>query len=327
MNLSERLAKAIYEAEGDEEKKDKPEEIEDIETDEDEDLGAGDDEDPDFGEEDGGDEEDADLGDSEFGDEEEDPDPELEGIDDFQIEDSSDLGDEFNDEEGGEGDGMGDEDDLDIDSLLSNDPPAMDEDPFADDGVEASSDFRQFITNQLIDFPVEDVRFVEEEGRKYVDAKFGDKAVSFALYNGDDGQPLLAILHGDEVYRTELAPEAVSGDGMVRDEFMPIEFIRDMLARIVDVAPEFECFRFKKRGMDCNEVRRVMVKVQNFGEKAVKMAEACKSIKAKALAKPKSSRTNKVVKGGTNPAKKADLGAKGKRGHDVPSKSGGKVFK
>jgi len=124
--------------------------------------------------------------------------------------------------------------------LALDEPRAAFRDEEEDEGHTKTSPFAAFITNQLIDFPVEEVVPTEEEGEHYVDAKFGDRAVSFCLYAGGDGQPMIAVLHDDEVYRRELPPEALSGEGLVRDAYMPVEWIRDILARLVDVAPAFE---------------------------------------------------------------------------------------
>lgn len=144
--------------------------------------------------------------------------------------------------------------------LSAEDPPEPQSgDPFGKPGDLAKvSPFDQFITNQLLDFPAEDVAFTREEGAFYVDAKFGDKAVSFCLYKGEEGQPLLGVLYDEEVYRTELPAEALSGDGKVRDEFMPIDWIRDILAKLIDVAPEFECYRFDKQGRKYPVQRRAV---------------------------------------------------------------------
>ena len=242
------------------------------------------------------------------------------------LEDDSDIPPEF-DEGGEEGDlEPGEMDELpdgtpNPDELMGDEPPPQETEPFSDEqdgGLQRSSDFTQFITNQLIDFPVEDVQFVEEDGARYVDAKFGDKAVSFCLYTGEEGQPLLAMLHDNEVYRIELPPEAMTGEGQVRDEFMPIEWIKDNMARIVDTAPEFECYRLKKATSNCNETRKTSRKTN----KSWKLSEACNAIKRKPMGKPKTVSKKKVVKGGNTKGKKAPLG-----GDKIKpaTKAGGKV--
>lgn len=243
------------------------------------------------------------------------------------------------------------------DDLLANEPPAMD--TVGDAGLDESSDFTQFVTNQLIDFPVDDVTFAEENGARYVDARFGDKAVTFVLYTGEEGQPLLGMLYDTEAYRIELPSEALCDDGCVRDNFMPIEWIRDNLARLVDTAPTFECYRLKSRKASCNESRTKKKRIRKLSEntesheislKAIKNCCAgAENVTKKPIAAPSKAKTNvandgvKSVKG----AKEADLGggllkwaskaggdavmkvksggAEASGGIEVPTKSGGKA--
>jgi len=234
-NLTEALIASLKNVRGfnEAEDDDKRREDEDIPDFEEEEEGAeGEEEVSDFeaeGDDDAGGEE------EEFDDEEFD----IEDDEEFDIEDDEGLEDEFTaDDLETEGDSEGELPDgvEDPESLLADDPP--EHDAFGDEdmgmsgddaGINKSSEFSEFITNQLIDYPVENVDFVEYEGAKYVDAKFGDKAVSFCLYTGEHGEPFLAILHDNEVYRVELPNEAVEGDGKVRNEFMPVDWIRDNL--------------------------------------------------------------------------------------------------
>ena len=247
--------------------------------------------------------------------------------DDLSLEDDSDIPSDFAGELGDEGElgaeGEFPSDEESPEDLLADEPPSeMDGGPFeetpGEEGLEKSSDVKEFVTNQLIDFPVEDIEFEEQEGAKYIDAKFGDKAVSFCLYTSEDGQPLFAILYDNEVHRIELAPEAVTGDGMVRDEFMPVDWIRDHLSRIVDVAPEFESRRLKKLTANCNETVKVTVKTTKFSEKSGITRKPMPMKNPKAMGK------TKVNSGPTRPAphKQAALG-----GDKIKpaTKSGGKV--
>lgn len=254
----------------------------------------------------------------------------LEPVGDLSLEDDSDIPTDFAGEPGEMGDlGMGDgefpSDEESPEDLLADEPPGEEGgEPFeetpGEEGLEKSSDIREFVTNQLIDFPVEDVEFEEQEGAKYIDAKFGDKAVSFCLYTSEDGQPLFAILYDNEVHRIELAPEAVTGDGMVRDEFMPVDWIRDHLSRIVDVAPEFEAFRMTRHTKRCSEVRTVMVRVS---ESSIKRLREASAIAHKKMSKPKTMKKGKVNSGPAKPAphKKAPLGGQKIK---PATKSGGK---
>lgn len=321
-NLMERLTRAILEAEGgdeDEKKRRKsPEDIDDDDMGDDDDFLG--DEDPD----DAGDEEDE-GGEEDFEDDLELLDDEGDDFggdefDDLEIEDSSDLDLDLEDDE------MGMEDE--VDDLLDNEPPMPMEDPFEEEGLEKTSSFEEFITNQLLDFPVESVNFPpENEGGDpntiYVDAKFGDSVVSFALYSGDEGQPLLAVLTGDEVHRTELASEAVTGDSRVRDEFMPVEFIRDLMSRIVDVAPTYEAYRLKRATMDCSETVRKRVKQSMLKETITHCGggeDSTKNIHNTRLKDPKKAGTrkgNEGAKGGESP-KTANLGKPGKTKLEVP---------
>ncbi len=243
----------------------------------------------------------------------------------------------------------------DTDDLLANEPPDFDR--VGEDGLDESSDFTQFVTNQLIDFPVDDVTFAEENGARYVDARFGDKAVTFVLYTGEEGQPLLGMLYDNEAYRIELPSEAVGDDGNVRDNFMPIDWIRDNLARLVDTAPTFECYRLKSKKSNCNESKTKRKRIRKLSEseetcklclRAIKQGNA-ENIETKKLGQPAKAKKNdandgvKTVKG----AKEAELGGgilkwASKAGGDavmkvkncgceadggiqVPTKSGGKA--
>ena len=225
----------------------------------------------------------------------------------------------MDDEEMGDFDMEGMED---VDGLLADEPPELETDMVGGDELDGSSDFTQFVTNQLIDFPVDDVEFIEENGARYVDARFGDKAVTFVLYTGEEGQPLLGMLYEKEAYRVELPSEAVCDDGCVRDNFMPIDWIRDNLARLVDTAPTFECYRLKSRRSTCSESRRKIRKVKPMKEgmdSAVCTLRAIKqggesSVKNTSLRQPEKSRKNTV-----------NNGANGKKGAQEAPLGGGKI--
>ena len=311
--MSDRLMRAISEAKGegdeDKEKDEEGREEEDAEASEEDAKAAEEDaeaaeEDAEEGEgEDSSFEDEDPEGEEEFNFDENPEDDDLDvegGIDDeLALEDDSDIG----------GDGFPD-DEVTPEDLLGDEPPNHEPEVGVGDDLNKVSSFDEFVTNQLLDFPVEDVSFSREEGAVYVDAKFGENAISFALYKGEEGQPLLAILKDGEVYRTELPPEAMSGDGEVRDQFMPVDWVRDILAKFVDVAPEFECYRFSHGSVVAisKKVRPlrealVMKKARNSG------AKNGKSVKTgKPGAPPKTLAKRKVNKGGaTVPSRKPVL--------------------
>jgi len=309
----------LFEAEDDEEKIEDEEEEEEENLENEEEEGMGDEDEMDLGD----DEDELDLDAEDLEDAEIDPDDldvdyeegeDLEGGDEFEGDLDVDL-EGMEDEEMGDFDMEGMED---VDDLLADEPPELETDMVGGDELDDSSDFTQFVTNQLIDFPVDDVEFIEENGARYVDARFGEKAVTFVLYTGEDGQPLLGMLYENEAYRIELPAEAVCDDGCVRDNFMPIDWIRDNLARLVDTAPTFECYRLKSRRSSCNETRKKTRRVKPMKESmnsAVCTLRAIKqggesSVKNTPLGQPEKSRKNSVNDGakGKSGAKEAPLG-------------------
>lgn len=195
--------------------------------------------------------------------------------------------------------------------LNAEEPPEHEPEEGLGDEADRESPFDEYITNQLVDFPVEDVSFDQEDDAVYVDAKFGDKAVSFCLYKGDEGQPLLAVLYKEEVHRIELPTEAVGKEGKVRDEFMPLDWMRGILAQIVDVAPEFESYRMSRDGS--GKSVPIRKSLSTLGER---VASTGKAVKGNAIHPKKTKTVKKMSKNQVagakkkTPAKTANLGRK-----------------
>jgi hypothetical protein len=268
---------------------------------------------------------DSDL-DIEFKDEEE-LDMEL-GDDDLNFDVSDDMG--GLDDVGGEynfEDGLGTIDDIpDMDDIISDDPPLRDQDMIDDIDLDDSCDFTEFVTNQLIDYPVTNVAFEEKDGAKYVDAKFGDITITFVLYLGEQGEPLLGMLHKvdmPEMFRVELPPEALCNDGRIKSKFMPIDWIRDNISRVIDTAPVFECYRIDFDRS--NSVRKIEISESNISEENYLKISCPKCgclITNKSLSQPKKARSNVVNDGMRKPDKHGEAKLGGSK-LTAPSKSGG----